>query len=255
MQNYHNLSTDKINVVAPMGGFGNHVRNILMLDDRFAFKITPTEHSYNIFAGPDWPTYDEYCTLGLNASMPNNIREEIQGLCEEFKNLLVVSAITPDQKMNYIIDHIYPIERSWNNWMIYEIPFRYDTKDLIEHFHDPRHCSPDVTTVRLTCDPRLALYAYFKFNSNLNNTPREKFLSAIEEYNQECNNNISSNIIVLSSDSLNAPILDPLFYNTLIERLEFNNHYKLANQMHQRWHYLHKKAEREFVQFVTNFYN
>ena len=253
MQIYHNLSTNKINLVAPIGGFGNHVRNLLILDDRFAFKVTPSEDRYNVFAGPDWPTYDEYCTLGLNAPMPKLIRNEIQEICKEFKNLSVSSVVTLEQKIDFIMEHIYPTERSWHNWMIHEWPFRHGGKDIIEFFHDYPDTT-DLTTVCLTCDPQLAFYSYLKFNSNLNNITKENFLNIIKEHNQKCNNITSSNIIVMSSNSLAAPTLDPIFYNTLIERLGFNNYYNLANQLHQRWYELQKNAERDFVLFVNNLY-
>ena len=60
LTNSKNLIRQRFNICAPIGGFGNHVRWIVLLDHQFNFLIKNLQDNYLVAAGESWPCYDDY---------------------------------------------------------------------------------------------------------------------------------------------------------------------------------------------------
>ena len=186
-------------ISAPIGGFGNHVRWLMLLD----------------------PSYD----------------------------------IGYQNKVEFICDKIYGQDRSWHNWLNVEWQYRSDLNKLIifEHNYNP---AGDIKKLVLTIDPDLAYRCYLKFNSNLNNNTVDQFKELIKKANDH-NIVVSSkhaNSLAMSADILYRPVLDPGFYQTLINWFELEDRYAEASIIHQHWYQAHQRAEKEFVRDITNIY-
>lgn len=245
----------KINIVAPWGGFGNHLRSLLLLSNQVSFSLVPTEDYYRVFAGPNWPDYLTYCDQNLYAPMLPDIRKEISDLQQEHMFLGISPLQTLDQKYKFLSNHVYDKNRSWQNWLYYEWKYRPLLNNIINFSHDyPEHISSDFKTICLTCDPYTALKSYLKFNSHLNNTSIDAFLDTVNHWNELYTKKASNKTLVVSSTSLFAPTLDIKLYNEIIDWLNFDSCYETANQLHQQWYNLHRKAEQEFAMFVTQMY-
>jgi hypothetical protein len=63
-----------------------------------------------------------------------------------------------------------------------------------------------------------------------------------------------NNCLCLDADTLYTEVLDRDFYASMIDYLGFDDNYESAAVIHARWYQLHQKAEREFVDYVTNLY-
>lgn len=241
----------KINLLSPIGGFGNHVRWLMLLDPEFQFSVIGTQESYNNLRGPDWPSYDNYKSdRWENTSL--EIKEEIIGF---FSRNVCVNI---ESKLKFIQDNIYHSGRSWSNWLSTEWGFRED----LDNFIDLKHKLSDLQmtslpTVILKINPDLAYRAYLKFNSNLNNSSPEKFKqnTVLETVKKnllitETNNNT----LVLAADILYQPTLDYDFYKKLITWGQLADQYTEANFVHGLWYQAHNRSELEIVRDLSAIY-
>jgi hypothetical protein len=240
-------------VIAPIGAFGNHLRWLLLLDSGYNFTTVPSEKYYNIFHGPDWPSYKDYC---CNVSLLPHVAHEMHELEQDNISgfLQRYEFNTLENKITFLNNAVYSQNRTWHNWLIKEWYYRLPLNKLIKFEHELPKRSKIFNNVILTIDSSLALTYYLKFNSNLNRATHQGFCENINRYNQEVSKLDESNSLVISSDILFQPVLDKDLYLKLINWLEFENHYDTAKQIHQRWYELHRKSEQEFVNFFTELY-
>ena len=241
--------TAPFDIVAPLGAFSNHLRWLLLLDPVFKFSFVPTVEYYNIFAGSDWPTYQNYCQSDFT-NIKSEILEEIKNLQQEHFLLGLHEYVTPEEKINFITDHIYNESRSWHNWLTMDWKYRTRFDQLIPLSHYPT--SQNNKTIGLTMPPDLALKRYLKFNSSLNGATIPVFLKDVDD----CNSALSTNPNTRSwaADQLFSENLDPTIDAEMVSWVGLSDWYTEANYIHQLWFNLHKKAEKEFVRYVNNLY-
>jgi hypothetical protein len=210
----------KCGVCAPIGGFGNHVRWLALLDPVFQFELTPlTEPRFK--------------------KIPDPTRHI------KFSNA--------DSKLESFRTQIYSPGRSWHNWIWMEFLYREDLDEVLEFNHRGPYIENVIKNLILTVDPELALRSYLKLNSNLNHCTPEVFKQQTTQFNLGTEGQNLENKII-NVDCLYQPILDRTFYNNMIEWFELSDCYDLANQVHGLWYNAHERTEQEFVEYVNNFY-
>ena len=242
------------NLVAPIGGFGNHIRWLLMLDPAYSFIMLHDAgiDRYQTLQGPDWPLYEQYTQSDWTGILPN-IKQEILDSMEadgiELKTL--------QQKINFILNNVYHADRTWNNWLWYEWQYRYALDKVIDFAHrlELLHCQ-DSQTLILSVDPELARFCYLKFNSNLNNLPPAEFINKWQSIHGEIMQKTTgnNNIKILTSDVIYQPELNRHFYSELIDFLGLTDLYSDANLIHQIWYQAHQQSQKQFVNDINEFY-
>ena len=233
----------KINIIAPIGGFGNHIRWILLLDDQFRIIVKSGNDIYVNLAGINWPDYDNFINERYS-NISKNIVDEIKLKCE-------INLFTSIEKINFIKKLIYPMQRSYHNWLNWEWRYRVSFNNYIQLDHE--YSDSQKKTLILTIDPMLAYKCYVKFNSNLNNMLKDQFIQGIELANQSHSllSKSNENIQLLDSTILYQPSLDYDWYQELISKLNLDNNYQSANIIHKLWYDGHKRSERDITHDMT----
>lgn len=228
---------ENILIVAPIGGFMNHLRWLLWLDPKTPGTIEPRridQDRYNSIKGQDWPHHRI-----IHFKRWNQVPEHLH---KELRSFHIFPDIVEDRKQ-FVLDNVYPDDRTWHNWLNFETAWRRRiSKDI--------HVSHKVLqgyrrTIALKMNPQHALSAYYKLNQTLNGLTPDVFLDNV----RDCNKSIDlldQGVLHLRSEDLFTPVLDRNFYNSVIEFLDFDDYYVDANEIHQQWYKLHKKAEEEF---------
>lgn len=210
----------KCGVYAPIGGFGNHVRWLALLDPCFQFELTP---------------------------LADPIFKKILDPTRHIKFLDAGS------KLESFCTQIYSSKRSWDNWLWMEFLYRKDLDEVLVFNHRGPDTENVIKNLILTVDPELALRSYLKLNSNLNHCTPEVFKRQTTQFNLGTKGQNLENKII-NVDCLYQLTLDRTFYNDMIEWFELSNCYDLANQVHGLWFEAHQRAEQEFLDHVNNFY-
>lgn len=243
------------NIVAPIGGFGNHIRWLLLLDPLYKFIMIQEYHlaqKYSDLKGPSWPSYEQYLDADWSNVLPEIKIEIIKSMeddCILLDNL--------EKKINFIKTNIYHESRTWSNWLYYEWKYRKATNTVINFVHtiDSVNCK-NIKTLALVVDPELAYHCYVKFNNNLNNTLYSDFILKIKTDNTNAINEAkkNSNIKIFDANIVYQPTLDRTFYKELIEYCGMSDLYFEANAIHQLWYSAQKRSEKEFVRDITALY-
>jgi len=243
--------SNKFNILCPVGGFGNHVRWLILLDPAFQFYVKVTEDCYRDHQGPDWPRYDDYKHSKWNDTRAE-IREEILSLLGDY------DCIDTDSKLRFIQDKVYFDSRSWDNWLITEWYYRKNLDNLIQLEHLAwRLRERDLPILNLTIDPELAYRSYLKFNSNLNITTNQDFRQYEVQSVVESNTLHAQNVpgsLTMQTDVLFRPELDRDFYHELITWAGLSDQYDAANQVHQLWYQAHRRCEHALVNDLIGMY-
>jgi hypothetical protein len=216
-------SPTRYGVCAPIGGFGNHVRWLALLDPCFQFEATPLAE----------PRFKK---------IPDPSRH--------------IKFLDADSKLESFCTQIYSAARSWDNWLWMEYLYREDLDEVFVFDHRKDHNEDVTKNLVLTIDPELALRCYFKLNSNLNHcTPeifKEQSLWFAKNAVRNSFNHLENKII--NVDCLFQSTLDRTFYNNMIEWFGLSDCYDLASQVHELWFRAHQQAEQQFVQYTNNLY-
>lgn len=249
-----------MNICAPIGGFGNHVRNLLLLDPFFSITI---EHNfwnrekYLSVMGPDWPTYEEYFNYDFG-NCSDEIKSEILNMHFRLPERVVLES--SDQKLNFFKSKVYPESRTWHNWLVIEWKYREDFDNLICFRHQFTELTAQQQakkTLILTVNPELAYRSYLKFNSNLNNRLESEFKKSVvltNNQNQMPTEFSKHYIKTMQADDIYKLTLDKNFYHELIEWFGLENLYDDANHIHGLWYEGHRRSEREFVNDIQKLY-
>ena len=218
-----NSSLLKYAVCAPIGGFGNHVRWLALLDPVFQFELTPLAE----------PRHKKI----LDPSR-------------------YIKFFDADSKLESFCTQIYSSSRSWNNWLWMEFLYREDLDQVLAFDHRKDWIEDVDKNLVLTIDPELALRSYLKLNSYLNHHTPEMFREQSLWFTKNAigNSTIHLENKILNADCLYQPTLDRTFYNNMIEWFGLSDCYDLANQVHGLWFGAHQRAEQEFVEYVNHLY-
>jgi len=209
-------------VNSPNGGYGNHIRWLLLFDPNFNFPL-------------------QCCTDLNDEPSPNDPVHPFGSV---------------NEKLDFIQNYVYNQHRSWHNWLTYEYRYRIQLQSHIFFSHDYINIMPaPVKTVVCTISPDLAYKSYLKFNSYLNRTTEDLFKRVTANNNWHVEHLATSNHHIINSDKIFSPTLDRDLYEKMINFLNFSDLYDSANTIHQLWYKLHKKSEKEFVEHVQQLYN
>jgi len=210
-------------VCAPIGGFGNHVRWLALLDPCFQFELTPLAE----------PRFKK---------IPDPTRH--------------IKFLDADSKLESFCTQIYSLKRSWNNWLWMEFLYREDLDEVLVFNHRGNQIEDTTKNLILTVDPDLALRSYFKLNSNLNHCTPNIFKKQVSQMVESTLNNSSRypENKIMNADCLYQSVLDRTFYNNMIEWFELSDCYDLANQVHGLWFNAHQRSKQEFVEYTNNLY-
>ena len=243
------MNTAQISVIAPWGGFANHVRWLILLDPKFSFSIPRiSAESYEQIKGSNWPSYENY-----EAHELSGISEDVIKEIDELEGYFHFD--TPNRKIETIVNAVYAPARTWHNWLGYEFTFRNGLEPYAVMDHYVRPDREFDKNVLLAIDSNLAYRCYFKFNSLLNQLSVEEFKKRIAKSNDSFyNKNDEKSFKVFSADVLFQKVLDKNFYTELTHWLCLSDNYEQANLMHGIWFQLHKKAEQEFLDHTKTLY-
>ena len=254
-------------IIAPWGGFANHLRWILLLDPQFSFQfkdnITQEEIKYSLVKGIDWPEFASWGTLkkeDLHITILKEIlsqfdTDELSRIANE-DYIFSEPIITLEDKLNFILDKVYPHSRSWQNWLVYEFKYRTQLQNLIfvEHneqlptsMKDRAHEYNKMIVCQI--DPKLSLRIYIKINSYLNLQTGKDFIYKIQQENilAEEYSNQHQNVLLLDNTILYNELLDRNFYNKAIEWFGLSDQYDQAKIIHERWYNLHVESEKHMI--------
>lgn len=236
-----------LSIVAPVGGFGNHLRWLILMSREYSFRLCPTLKSYSTVAKLGWPRYDDYCRGNLEG-IDSDIAVEIQ------RSTMLHNFVDDADKLNFIKSSIYYDARSWHNWLATEWQFRASIDPLIDFKHDIDSIDPARKYIVSIIDPMIALRAYLKFNSSLNNVSAEDFLNRIRTFNNKTELWLKENVFIFDSSDLIRESLNQKVYSDLLSWIGISENYDNANLIHGIWYRLHQKAEKEFLVDINNFY-
>lgn len=242
-------------MVGAIGSFVNHVRWLMLLDPSFKIVVPAfDEVKYNVIKGADWPSYDSYLKKDLS-----KVDEFIKQEFVEKEAYLIDLTGNIDSKVQEFESKIYPESRTWHNWLLFEWRYRERLDQLINVTHDLVKPT-DMTSknLLLNIDPELSYRSYLKFNTLLNNETMDSFKKMVSDNNRkfmESVDNGSSQVQkILDSTVLFQPVLDKNFYDELTQWFDLNDCYEQANYVHSLWYKAHKRAEKEFVTDIREFY-
>lgn len=240
-----------INVFAPSGGFGNHIRWLLFLNSEFTFSVHTFPKSYDAVSGPRWPSYSDYCAESF---VPDAFLLS-DPLYIQYCAKLHLDSI--ESKIKFIKDRVYDDNRSWHNWLSYEWQYRDSLNTAINFSHEITQPAPGSKNIMAITSAELSLRSYVKFNSSLNNETIPYYIDSINSFNrtaQEFNHNDS--VLLIESDRLYQSDLPYDLYDSIIDFLGIENlYYDAAKEIHEIWFNLHCSAERDIVSFLQDLYS
>ena len=94
----------------PIGAFGNHLRWLILLDEQYQFDIKLVDpESRGLYRTPDY----------INT-------------CESY------SFRSIESKLLFVNNYVYPENRTWHNWLVFEWKYRHLLQEIfpIEHAFD-----------------------------------------------------------------------------------------------------------------------
>lgn len=149
-------------------------------------------------------------------------------------------------KLDFIMQNIYPSDRTCFNWLNYE--WKYRRSRLLTGFIQISHEIEDINSIQdpkkviaLTMNPHKALHHYLKFNPTLNQMGEQGFLYGIQLYNEKLTT-LNRDILILNSEHLYTSVLDREYYGKIIEFLNIEDNYDIANMVHKVWYDLNERS-------------
>jgi len=166
---------------------------------------------------------------------------------------------TTKQKMDFILNEVYSIQRSFYNWLSWEARWRFDDKyeSFIRVLHEPRDDDPESKTIFLSFeDYNIPLRHYSVltscFSSEISYNQYYKFLKDFDRRIKVfAPNNSSKNKLTLKTDIFFNYDLDETFYKTVIDLYELEDHYEECCIVHSKWSECRERAERDSYEFYT----
>jgi hypothetical protein len=215
----------KYSIISPAGGFGNHLRWLMLMSSNF-----------NDLSQLNAPSF-----LKTGAMMPLNGK----------------------QKVEFIKKYVYNSSRTVFNWIALEWKFRTQLNNIIGFDHSVKHY--DFNVIRkdnkhhkvIVCNatPEESLYLFGKFMPFLNNTSLEGFLQMCEENITRIKNFVATEneefFHILSKD-LYTRELNHSLYKSLIDFYEIEDEYESANDIHGMWFDLQEKALSDLLTIIDD---
>jgi len=163
-------------------------------------------------------------------------------------------------KVEYILDYVYPLNRTWYNWISYENSWRIIEKDILNNtfkcHHELEGINETSPVLLLTCDVELVYKSYLKFGIDWVANTREDVFKRIQEYNDFAENNFikTTENTTIDTTCLYNSVLNRDWYEKLTQFYMLDDNYDKAKIIHKRWFNLQKTAEQEFLKEVKETY-
>lgn len=158
---------------------------------------------------------------------------------------------------DFVLEEVYPSDRTAFNWLDYEWKFRMDPKynTTFAIHHGPEAILEDMPKLKkllfLDYDPDLCLKHYLKLNPTLNGVEVDYFLQVVkyisELQDRIVRDNPNIGMLKLDVDVLLDPILDVEFYNRITTFFDLVPNYELASEVHKAWYKLNLAAEEAML--------
>lgn len=236
----------KTNIIAPLGGYGNHVAWLIWSNSSFKPVIKSAhidETRYNSIKGSSWPEYKKI-------NLVDDSNEYYNEMCS-----LGVFDDNINNPVEFILQNVYHDKRSWHNWLRIEWKHRTRLRD-IEISHKIDDISDENLNLLCCIDSDLAYRNYIKINSSFNSSGLESFFNDIKKFNENANNlKKQKNILVVDNSDLFKKSLNHDYYNKIISFLNLNNDYETANIIHNAWISCQERSEQEFLNQIQQLYS
>ena len=180
-------------IYAPIGGYGNHVRWLLLLDERFSITIKSKDN-----------------LAGMNGQV----------------------LTTATEKAEFIKQHVYSAERTRHTWLPLEWEYRNMLDDYMKFTHFAEDLFDECKLLAITCDPKLAYRSYIKLNPGCNGLSKEGFVKRNGKQNKMCEfaDQVLPLVKAIDSTDLFNNVLDKELYSNMIEYFNIENHYAQAKK-------------------------
>ncbi len=158
--------------------------------------------------------------------------------------------VSNSDKVNFILNKIYPSTRSWQLWLEHE--WRYRTLVNRSIFFDHEYKDGIELSLLVNTDTNICLRHYIKFNSNLNGIAPKNFV-------YDTNENVAKlkqhNCFEIQGDKINQETLPLDEYTKIINYFCLSDIYEDALVVHNKWYKLNKKAEQDIGKWYNKFYS
>lgn len=160
-----------------------------------------------------------------------------------------------NDKVNFIVQYVYPDHRTWNNWLAFEFRYHEQLNYYLKYTHNYSDFYDGLKTVGMKITPEIAFNHYYKFNPGISHS-KETFGKQIHRENwiSQLLNKEFEHFTLIDADKLFFPVLDQEIYYNVINFLELEDHYETAQKIHTKWFDLNRKAEIQIMKDLQTIY-
>lgn len=199
-------------ILAPYGGFANHVRWLLWLtipEPVYHHRVMfPEEDVYEIFHCDGWPdTLSEFNKL-------------------EYKDLPYFEVIDTTDRMDFITQNVYPPARTKENWLKYEWKHRNIMKIYCKVEHNMSKLDDNVKTIVMKT-------TYENASEHYNAMSKYKITA---RHVEEVYKNLPKDHLLLNCTDLLNEVLNKDFYDEATSYFGIDNDYESAKIVHKLWY-------------------
>lgn len=199
-------------ILAPHGGFANHVRWLLWLtipEPVYHHRVMILEEDvYEIFHEDGWPaTLSEFNKL-------------------EFKDLPYFEVINTKDRVDFISQNVYPPARTKENWLEYEWKHRNTMEIYCRAKHYMSDLDKNVKTIVMKT-------TYENASKHYNGMSKYKITA---QHLQEVYKNLPKDHLLMNCTDLLNEKLDKNFYTSATSYFGIDNDYESAKIVHKLWY-------------------
>ena len=173
-----------------------------------------------------------------------------------------IELVTSKTIKDFILQDVYAEQRSWHNWLVWEWKYRNRLQHLIYLDHPSKRMidqgiltdKDTGSTICVTTGNHFAYRHYLKFNTGLNGMSRQDFLDNNGEINALMLDKAKKNsqILIVDGGSLFTTEISEI--SKIVEFFHLNIPSDDIREVHDRWIYLNRKAEEQFINDIKKLY-
>lgn len=173
--------------------------------------------------------------------------------------------LSANDKVDFLLNYIYPQSRKFFNWLNFEYAFALKLHQVIYIHHRLSRLKQDNLktdkVIILNAGANFLIDKFFKFNpifilefknKNPINYSIKLFFDNITKDNNDCHLPESINVLKLNGEILYNELLDEEMYNDAITFFNISNEYYYANILHAAWFNLQTQAKKDCIDWVLN---
>ncbi len=166
--------------------------------------------------------------------------------------------LTPEDKLLFIQQQVYPKERTWNTWLQYEWRHRHMLDggiNLSHNYQDWQSLTNHPTLFITFADYQLPITHYFHINLGMNSTTpdqiKTKFLLR-DNAMQDIKQRQTPLFNFVNGDTVFDSVLDRNFYQQLTATFGFSNLYDYAAKAHAAYSQCRKRSAQDFCDYFNS---